>query len=274
MPATNPASLRANEFPASVGPCCSATVFVVDDDESARESLESLVISAGWRAQVFASATEFLSQPPLLTPTCLVLDVTLPGLSGLDVQNRIASDRAYMPIIFITGNGDVPTSVRAMKAGAIEFFTKPIDGETMLSAVREALSRSNAKLREQAKMRAVHASYAFLTRRERQVMALVIRGLLNKQVGGELGICETTVKAHRHHVMQKMRADSLADLVKIGAALQLGASEHAPEESLKQFGSMETPDVKRLTQLERENNRLKKLVAERDLELEILKGVA
>lgn len=270
MPATNPAGLEATEFPASISPR-SATVFVVDDDHSARESLESLVLSAGWRPQVFASAMDFLSHPPPLGPTCLVLDVTLPGLSGLELQNRIARDRTDMPIIFITGNGDIPTSVRAMKAGAIEFFTKPIDGERLLDAIRDALSRSNIKLRERAEMRAIHAGYALLTSRERQVMVLVIRGLLNKQVGGELGIRETTVKAHRHHVMQKMRADSLAHLIRMGAALQLGTSERAPEHRPKQPGPAETPDIQRLMHIQHENNRLKKLVAERDLELSLIK---
>ena len=222
MTALNSASIRVNEFRSSAGPRASPTVFVVDDDESVRESLESLIRSAGWKAEVFESAQEFLSRPSLLSPTCLVLDVTLPGLTGLDLQNRIAGDRAYMPIIFITGNGDVPTSVRAMKAGAIEFLTKPIDGEALLSAIRDALSRSNTAVRQEAEMCAIRTSYATLRLRERQVMALVARGLLNKQVAGELGIRETTVKAHRGQVMEKMKANSLADLVKMATALRIG----------------------------------------------------
>jgi FixJ family two-component response regulator len=271
MSATNPARMGASGLRTSAGPYSSPTVFVVDDDESARESLESLVISAGWKIELFPSATEFLARPPLLIPACLVLDVTLPGLSGLDLQNRIAGDRAYMPIIFITGNGDIPTSVRAMKAGAIEFFTKPLDGEALLSTIGGALVRSNTLLREQAELHAVHALYAFLTPRERQVMALVIRGMLNKQVGGELGICETTVKAHRHHVMQKMRANSLADLVRMGGALRLGVGEHAADLCEKKPDTLEPTDAKRLKHLELENNRLKKLLAERDLELEVVR---
>jgi FixJ family two-component response regulator len=222
MSAMNSASIRVNESRSSAGPRASPTVFVVDDDESVRESLELLISSAGWKPELFASAPEFLSRPPLLSPTCLVLDVTLPGLTGLDLQSRIAGDRAYMPIIFITGNSNVPTSVRAMKAGAIEFLTKPIDGEVLLSAIRDALSRSNTALRKETEMCALRAGYASLGLRERQVMALVARGLLNKQVGGELGICETTVKAHRGQVMRKMQANSLADLVKMAAALCLG----------------------------------------------------
>ena len=222
MSAMNAANTLVNEFRSSASACASPTVFVVDDDESVRESLELLISSAGWKPEVFASALEFLSRPPLLSPTCLVLDVMLPGLSGLDLQNRIAGDRAYMPIIFITGNGNVTTSVRAMKAGAIEFLTKPIDGEALLSAIRDALSRSNTAVRQEAEMCAIRTSYATLRLRERQVMALVARGLLNKQVGGELGICETTVKAHRGQVMRKMKANSLADLVKMAAALRLG----------------------------------------------------
>jgi FixJ family two-component response regulator len=198
-----------------------STVFVVDDDVSVRESLESLIRCAGWHPEVFESAQEFLSRPRLHSPTCLVLDVTLPGLTGLDLQNRIAGDRVDMPIIFITGNGDIPMTVRAMKAGAMEFLTKPVDGEVLLSAIRNALSRSNTALGEEAEMRAIRAGYASLKPREREVMALVVRGLLNKQVGAKLGISETTVKTHRGRVMQKMNAGSLADLVKMAGALHL-----------------------------------------------------
>ena len=197
------------------------TVFVVDDDVSVRESLESLIRCAGWQPEVFESAQEFLSSPRPLSPTCLVLDVTLPGLTGLDLQSRIAGDRVDMPIIFITGNGTIPMTVRAMKAGAMEFLTKPIDGEVLLSAIRKALSRSNTALGEEAERRAIRTGYASLRPREREVMALVVRGLLNKQVGAELGISETTVKTHRGRVMQKMNAGSLADLVKMAGALGL-----------------------------------------------------
>ena len=200
-------------------------VFVVDDDVSVRESLELLIDSAGWQAETFASAEEFLAHPRVLAPSCLVLDVTLPDLNGLDLQKRIAADRIDMPIIFITGHGDVPMTVQAMKAGAVEFFTKPLDDDILLSAIRHALERSRAALRDEAEMQALRDGYASLTRREREVMALVVSGLLNKQVGGELDISEITVKAHRGNVMRKMNADSLADLVTMAAKLRL---EHAP----------------------------------------------
>jgi FixJ family two-component response regulator len=201
-------------------PNVSPIVFVVDDDISVRESLELLIKSAGWRPETFASAQEFLSRPRLAVPSCLVLDVTLPGLNGLELQQRIA-ERIDTPIIFITGYGDVPMSVRAMKAGAIEFLTKPFNDGVLLEAIRGALERSRAALQQQSEMQALRTCYASLTPRERDVMGLVVSGLLNKQVGGELGISEITVKAHRGQVMRKMKADSLPDLVTMAARLGL-----------------------------------------------------
>lgn len=196
-------------------------VFVVDDDISVRESLELLIQSAGWQPETFASAEEFLSRPRVIAPSCLVLDVTLPDLSGLGLQKRIAADQIDMPIIFITGHGDVPTTVRAMKAGAVEFLTKPFGDEALLSAIQHAIDRSSAAIDREAKMRQLRDDYALLSRREREVMALVVSGLMNKQVGGRLGISEITVKAHRGQVMRKMKAKSLADLVNIAARLRL-----------------------------------------------------
>lgn len=196
-------------------------VFVVDDDVSVRKSLELLIDSAGWQPETFASAQEFLSFPRVLTPSCLVLDVTLPDISGLELQKRVAVDRIDMPIIFISGYGDVPMTVQAMKAGAVEFLTKPLGGDALLSAIGHAIERSRTALRHEAEMRTLRDCYASLSGRERQVMALVVSGLLNKQIGGELGISEITVKAHRGQVMRKMQADSLADLVKMAARLQL-----------------------------------------------------
>ena len=198
-------------------------VFVVDDDVSVRKSLELLIDSAGWRSQTFACAEEFLACPRVLAPSCLVLDVNLPDLNGLDLQKRVAADRIDMPIIFITGYGDVPMTVQAMKAGAVEFLIKPLNDDVLLRAIRHALDRSQKALRDEAEMRARRDSYASLTGRERQVMALVVSGLLNKQVGGELGISEITVKAHRGKVMRKMDAGSLPQLVRMADRLCLTA---------------------------------------------------
>lgn len=201
-------------------------VFVVDDDISVRESLELLIQSAGWQPETFASAQEFLSRPRSLVPNCLVLDLSLPGMDGLEVQKRVAAERSDMPIIFITGYGDVPVSVRAMKAGAVEFFTKPFSDDALLSAIRNAIERSRVAISREMELRALQDRYASLTPREQQVMALVITGMLNKQIGGELNISEITVKAHRGQVMRKMKASSLAELVKMSVRLRLAP---APE---------------------------------------------
>jgi len=199
-------------------------VFVVDDDISVRESLELLIRSEGWEPEAFASAQEFLAHPRMHVPSCLVLDVSLPGLNGLELQKRVAIERTDVPIIFITGHGDVPMTVQAMKAGAVEFLTKPFSDDVLLRAIRNAIDRSKTALGHEAEMKALRDRYESLTRREREVMALVASGLLNKQVGGELGISEITVKAHRGQVMQKMKADSLADLVKMAARLGLASA--------------------------------------------------
>jgi FixJ family two-component response regulator len=183
-----------------------------------RESLELLIRAAGWQPETFASAQAFLSRARPTVPCCLVLDVTLPGLSGLELQQQLA-ERTDMPIIFITGHGDVPMSVKAMKAGAAEFLTKPFKDEVLLNAIRGAIERSRATLRLESEIRALRTCYESLTPREREVMALVVSGLLNKQVGGDLGISEITVKAHRGQVMRKMKADSLPDLVTMAARL-------------------------------------------------------
>jgi FixJ family two-component response regulator len=198
-------------------------VFVVDDDVSVRRSLELLIESVGWQPETFASAREFLARPRALAPSCLVLDLRLPGLNGLDLQKQLAVDRFDMPIIFISGYGDVPTTVQAMKGGAVEFLTKPFEDTALLSAIQDALERSRSALTQAAEMLVLRESYASLTCRERQVMGLVVSGLLNKQVGGELGISEITVKAHRGKMMQKMKANSLPDLVNMAARLGVTA---------------------------------------------------
>ncbi len=193
-------------------------VFVVDDDISVRESLELLIRTEQWEVETFTSAEEFLSHPRQASPCCLVLDLTLPNLNGLDLQKQIAG-RSEMPIIFITGYGDIPASVRAMTAGAVEFLTKPLDNDALLAAIRDAIQRSETALRGEAEIQALRERYDTLSRREREVMALVVDGRLNKQVGGELGISEITVKAHRGRVMEKMKARSLAELVKLNSKL-------------------------------------------------------
>lgn len=194
-------------------------VFVVDDDVSVRESLELLIRSAGWQPETFESAQEFLSCPRALVPNCLILDVNLPDLSGLDLQRFVSVERTDMPIIFVTGYGDVPMTVKAMKAGAIEFLTKPFSDEVLLTAIEQALERSRNVLALDSEIHALRDRYASLSRREQEVMALVVSGLLNKQVGFDLGISEITVKAHRGQVMRKMKARSLPDLVNMAAKL-------------------------------------------------------
>lgn len=196
-------------------------VFVVDDDVSVRESLELLISHAGWRPQLLESAQAFLQQEKPHGPSCLVLDVNLPDLNGLDLQACIGNARPDMPIIFITGYGDVPLTVRAMKAGAIEFLTKPFDDDVLLLAIGEALDRSRAALAQEDSLRALRDAYASLTPREQQVLELVVAGRLNKQIAAELGISEITVKAHRGKTMRKMRARTLPDLVQMAARLSL-----------------------------------------------------
>jgi FixJ family two-component response regulator len=199
------------------------TVFVVDDDVSVRESLDALIRNAGWDAETFESAQEFLAHPRVLDPSCLILDVSLPDLNGLELQERVALDRQDMPIIFITGHGDIPMTVRAMRAGAVEFLTKPFGDDELLSAIASAIERSRVTLQQEAGTHDLRARYATLSQREREVLALVVSGLLNKQIAGELRISQITVKAHRGNVMRKMQAGSLANLVKMAA--RLGAGE-------------------------------------------------
>ncbi len=210
---TAPISRRASDD--------TAIVFVVDDDVSVRDTLELLIQESGWQAETFGAAQEFLAYPHVSVPSCVILDVTLPDLNGLDLQKRVAVERPDMPVIVVTEHADIPMSVRAMKAGAIEFLIKPVRESELIGAIRQALERSSHAVEREAKLKALRASYASLTPREREVMLLVASGLLNKQVGGELGISEITVKAHRGQVMRKMKADSLPALVTMVAKLGL-----------------------------------------------------
>jgi FixJ family two-component response regulator len=219
-PYTVTSATSSRSIEALTMPDITSIVFVVDDDVSVRESLELMIRTAGWQPETFTSAQEFLARPRATVPCCLVLDVTLPGLNGLELQQQLA-DRTDMPIIFITGHGDVPMSVQAMKAGAVEFLTKPFNDDVLLNAIRGAIEHSRAAVHRASEMQALKNCYESLTPREREVMALVVAGLLNKQVGGELGISEITVKAHRGQVMRKMKADSLPDLVTMAARLGL-----------------------------------------------------
>jgi len=202
----------------------SPIVFVVDDDISVRESLQLLLRKQGWHPETFMSADEFLARPRQLVPSCLVLDFSLPGLNGLELQKRVAVELPFMPIIFLTGCGDIPMTVQAMKAGAVEFLTKPCANESLLSAIRNAIERSRVKLESEMEIRTLRAHYSALTMRERQVMTLVVAGMLNKQVGDELGITEITVKFHRGNLMRKMKADSFAELMNMAARLRIKAS--------------------------------------------------
>ena len=210
-----------------VMPPTTPTVVVVDDDISVRESLELLIQNEGWRAALFGSAQEFLARLPTVVPSCLILDVNLPDLSGLDIQQRISDEKSSTPIIFITGYGDIPTSVRAMKAGAAEFLTKPLNDEILIEAIREAVRRSQANLKREGAQRQLQERFGLLSKREREVMDLVVKGLMNKQVGFELGISEITVKAHRGKVMEKMRATTFVDLVNMAGRLGISTAQEA-----------------------------------------------
>jgi FixJ family two-component response regulator len=207
-------------------------VFIVDDDASVREALEELVRRAGWQPETFASARVFLTRAPVRGPSCAVLDVALSDISGLDLQARLAADRTSMPIIFVTACGDVRISVEAMKAGAVEFLSKPIADEALLSAIGKALELSKRKLRRDADAQSLRDRYALLSDREREVMAMVVTGSMNKQIGSELGIAEITVKAHRGRVMKKMEANSLAGLVNM--AITLNGLPQYPERRERQ----------------------------------------
>jgi FixJ family two-component response regulator len=203
------------------------TVVVVDDDISVRESLELLIQNEGWQPALFESAQEFLARSPTVVPSCLILDVNLPDLSGLDIQRRISDAKSSIPIIFITGYGDIPTSVRAMKAGAAEFLTKPLDNEVMVGAIRDAVRRSQDNLKREGAQRQLQERFGLLSKREREVMNLVVKGLMNKHVAFELDISEITVKAHRGRVMEKMHATTFVDLVNMAGRLGIATTRES-----------------------------------------------
>jgi FixJ family two-component response regulator len=203
------------------------TVVVVDDDISIRESLELLIQSEGWQPALFDSAQEFLAQLSVVTPSCLILDVNLPDLSGLDIQQRISDVKSSIPIIFITGYGDIPTSVRAMKAGAAEFLTKPLDDEVLIGAIRDAVRRSQDNLKREGAQRQLQERFGLLSKREREVMNLVVKGLMNKHVAFELDISEITVKAHRGRAMEKMHATTFVDLVNMAGRLGIATTRES-----------------------------------------------
>jgi len=214
----NSSAIRAGAFPVIDA---SPVVTIVDDDVSVRESVEALIRFSGWRVRSFGSAAAFLADEPFEGPGCLLLDINLPDDNGLDLQARITELYPFLPILFLTGYGDVPMSVRAMKAGAAEFLTKPFDDEVLVAAVEQAIETSMRMIGERGALKDIEARYASLSKREREVMHLIVSGLLNKQVGGELGISEITVKAHRGRLMEKMKAPSFADLVKMSERLGL-----------------------------------------------------
>ena len=204
-----------------------AIIAIVDDDPSVRKGLERLIRSLGWQAKTFASAQEFLDRPRTEAPSCLVLDLQLPGLSGLDLQKRMSEAGLETPIVFLTGHGNIPASVKAMKAGAVEFLTKPVDEEELLKAIKEAIERDRRTRQQHAELHDLRDRYQSLTAREQEVMQQVISGLLNKQIAGELNITEDTVKFHRGHIMRKMQADSFADLVRMAETLGIRSHPHA-----------------------------------------------
>jgi FixJ family two-component response regulator len=204
-----------------------ALIAIVDDDPSARQGLQRLVRSVGWKAETFASAQEFLAHAQIEPPSCVVLDLQMPGLSGLDLQKRMAEAGLETPIVFLTGHGNIPASVQAIKAGAIEFLTKPFDEQDLLRAIQEAIERDRRTRQQQAGIRDLRDRYESLTAREQEVLRQVVSGLLNKQIAGELGITEDTVKFHRGHIMRKMQADSLADLVRMAETLGIGPDQRS-----------------------------------------------